>query len=669
MSLHTTLQPYIGFLRQHPILGQVLAFLLAFVESIPLIGTFIPGSLTMTALGALIGAAVLPAYITLSLIAIGAIAGDCASFFVGQSFKHRLRQYWPFTRHPEWLIQGEAFTRKHGGKSIAIGRFLGPVRSLTPIVSGMLSLPWAPFLLAAIPAACLWAIIYPLPGMLLGALSLELPPKLATELMLYTLGLLVAVWLTVWLLHVGLAKLDLWTNRLARLITRRWQYQPRFLWLKRLLYHEKRHKDHRQIWLLMFGLTCLTLLGILTENVLTQTGLVHLNQPIFHLARSFHSELANQVMLTLTLLGEHSVLIPTVLLTAGWAFSQGHRRTAKHMLALLGLTLGLSWLMKQAIASPRPGHLSFLHNSFPSGHTTGIVSTLGLFTILVNAGSPQARRKPIYAMALGLITLVALSRLYLGAHWLTDVLAGLCLGSLCVTVTVISYRRKPTAPLPNLMLALVFGSCLLSFTLIHGMLNFDKLRNYYIPYSPLVILDQHAWWAGHETGLPDYRRNRFGHNVEPLTLQWQGALPTIQKQLTTLGWQPHTTQVGWQGFLRRLGSQQTLAQLPLLPHRVNDHAPALIMSLPQDKQTLMLRLWRTDAHFISRPTAQLWIGTVQVQRAKHADYTARPAPRGKPPTDDKRRTQLTLLRQQLLSLHPPLQARLAHDGPILRIIS
>ena len=54
------IQPIMEYLRHHPYLGLAVTFIIAFVESLPLLGTLFPGSVTMTAIGVLIGSTVLP---------------------------------------------------------------------------------------------------------------------------------------------------------------------------------------------------------------------------------------------------------------------------------------------------------------------------------------------------------------------------------------------------------------------------------------------------------------------------------------------------------------------------------------------------------------------------------------------------------------------------------
>ncbi|MES9896122.1 MAG: VTT domain-containing protein, partial [Candidatus Thiodiazotropha endolucinida] len=93
----------------------------------------------------------------------------------------RLRGFWPFNRHPATLQRGITFFQRYGGKSVALGRFFGPVRAIIPLVAGMLGMPPLRFLAANILSALVWAPAYLLPGIVFGA-SLELASEVAFRL-------------------------------------------------------------------------------------------------------------------------------------------------------------------------------------------------------------------------------------------------------------------------------------------------------------------------------------------------------------------------------------------------------------------------------------------------------------------------------------------------------
>jgi len=140
------------------------------------------------------------------------------------------------------------------------------------------------------------------------------------------------------------------------------------------------------------------------------------------------------MMLDVTALGSAVVLGLVTLAAVGFLYMDGKRHSALFVLLAVASGTALSYLLKAGFDRPRPdlvAHLADVHTlSFPSGHAMG--SALTYLTIgAVIARTEQKRLLKIYVLALGigLTLIVGISRIYLGVHWPTDVLAGWALGS------------------------------------------------------------------------------------------------------------------------------------------------------------------------------------------------------------------------------------------------
>src|SRR3989338_4232283 len=94
--------PLIHFLELHPGWGYFFAFCVALAESLPLLGTIIPGSITMTAMGTLIGSSVLPGFTTILSAICGAFLGDFIGYQAGKKYDTGIRKIWPFKQHAKW---------------------------------------------------------------------------------------------------------------------------------------------------------------------------------------------------------------------------------------------------------------------------------------------------------------------------------------------------------------------------------------------------------------------------------------------------------------------------------------------------------------------------------------------------------------------------------------
>jgi undecaprenyl-diphosphatase len=141
-----------------------------------------------------------------------------------------------------------------------------------------------------------------------------------------------------------------------------------------------------------------------------------------------------EAMRDITALGGFTVLTLITLTTVVALFRSGRARQAWIVAAMvIGAELS-SDLLKLAYARPRPDlvpHGSYVYsNSFPSGHST--ISVTAYFVVAIVLASLVRRHQSktmIYGVGVLLITAIGLSRVYLGVHWPTDVLAGWALGS------------------------------------------------------------------------------------------------------------------------------------------------------------------------------------------------------------------------------------------------
>ncbi|WP_159996830.1 phosphatase PAP2 family protein [Roseomonas sp. 18066] len=140
------------------------------------------------------------------------------------------------------------------------------------------------------------------------------------------------------------------------------------------------------------------------------------------------------MMRDFTSLGSHAVLLLIGVLSFGYLLLARKGMSAGLLLFSFVGAMTLNGLLKQGFDRPRPelvAHLAEVHTaSFPSGHAMlSAACYLTLGTLL--AGVAEGRRLKAYLLgaAILLTLLVGGSRVYLGVHWPTDVLAGWCLGA------------------------------------------------------------------------------------------------------------------------------------------------------------------------------------------------------------------------------------------------
>lgn len=193
----STFQPIFDWLALHPHLSGAVVFSIAAIESLVVIGILVPGVALMLGIGTLVGLGLLPVWSTLFWAAAGAVFGDGLGYWLGRHYDSQLRNLWPLTRYPDLIPKGERFFKRHGGKSIVFGRFVGPIRSIIPAVAGMMHMPPARFYLVNIISAIAWAPAVILPGAAFGA-SLGLASDVALRLAIVLLVLFFLIWFIAW---------------------------------------------------------------------------------------------------------------------------------------------------------------------------------------------------------------------------------------------------------------------------------------------------------------------------------------------------------------------------------------------------------------------------------------------------------------------------------------
>src|ERR1700730_2343809 len=150
-------QEIVGFISEYSTWTLAIIFLVSFGESFAFVSFIFPGTAIMIAAGALIPSGIIPLWPVLVGSVAGVTLGDFISYGIGYRYGPVLETHWPFVSHQHLLAEGHALFEKHGALSIFVGRFLGPVRAVVPLVAGSLQMPVERFLIANIVSAIIWA--------------------------------------------------------------------------------------------------------------------------------------------------------------------------------------------------------------------------------------------------------------------------------------------------------------------------------------------------------------------------------------------------------------------------------------------------------------------------------------------------------------------------------
>ena len=191
------IQQFIGFLPEGNSYLLIL-FLVAFTESLPMIGLLVPGSTLVVFAGFLAIHGKSSLILLIIITTSGTLLGDLLSFWLGFHYGSKLLKLQIFQKHHSLIKHTEHFFVDHGGKSIFFARFLGPIRGITPFIAGLSGMPSRSFCGYALISAILWGISYPGLGYL-GGSSWKQTQGLTARFGLVVIIILLATLLHYWI--------------------------------------------------------------------------------------------------------------------------------------------------------------------------------------------------------------------------------------------------------------------------------------------------------------------------------------------------------------------------------------------------------------------------------------------------------------------------------------
>ncbi|HEY4556146.1 MAG TPA: VTT domain-containing protein, partial [Lysobacter sp.] len=604
----------IEWISAHPTAAGVLVALIAFADAVVLLGILVPALPLLIAVGTLVGLGHLNGPYAAACAAFGAFAGDALSYWIGRRWGPQLRQRWPFSKYPQWLDRGEAMFRRHGTKSIFIARFVGAVRPFVPAIAGMLHIPFRRYALPSAVACAVWAVLFLAPGWVLGA-SYEAVAAVADRLAL-VLGALVAALALVWalVLYTWRWFAEHADDLLARAL--RWTREhPHLGRYAGALINPSRPESPAllllAVCLLAIGWAWFTLLA----SLLASGGPLALDLSIHAFMHQLRNPLADRLMAALASLGDWPVLGAAAVTTLAYLAWRRRWMAASHWIAALVFGLALSAMLEAAIDMPRPDTAPEGFG-FPSVAVTMTTVVFGFFAVLIARELPGRRRVWPYLVAGMVTTVVAFARLYLGAHWPSDLVGGTLFGILWLLALGIAYRRHVARSFWIQPLGWLFYGTFAAAALWHAPRAADRVLAQFSPAVVTHTLAADAWWDEAWATLPAQRNERDPRRRWSFDLQLAGPLEPVRARLEAQGWrvQPQAT---WVDALALMDDDAPVHERVVLPATLDAHAEVLLMVRPgTDPDELhAVRFWRAPARLDDG--APLWLGTSQTLALAH----------------------------------------------------
>lgn len=592
------LDAFLSLAGGHPLAALAFIALVSFAESLAIVGTLVPAAIVMFGAGALVGHGVLPLAWTLGVATAGAVAGDALSYELGRHQQDRVRAWPLFQRHAHRMRKAEQLICRHGAASVLIARFTGAVRAFVPLLAGFAGMPAAKFYVTNVVSALLWAPAHILPGVVFGA-SLHLAEQASGRLALLVLLLAALVWGASWLARLTLrAVIPLTRVARARLLQAAGDRRAGWARFARLLLDPERPGSEALLAALLVLLASMWLfLGVL-EDVVSRDPLVVADQAVFTFLQQLRTVPVDHWMIRITEMGSGGVMLPLVVAVAAWLAWQRCWRTVAYWLATVASAEAMVQVLKYTLGRHRP--LALYHGneqySFPSGHATISAVVLAGLAFLLTRGQPPRWRVAVAACAAVYVALVGFSRLYLGAHWLSDVLGGFSFGLAAVALSAMVYtqHRVHEAIRPHGLAAVALATLVVAGTLWGWWRAPADLQRYAAVVAPSSMTLQ-DWIAGGFRQLPARRHEIGGESKEPFTVQVACTEPALRAALHEAGWVA-APGLGVASVLEAIAPHPAVNALPLLPRYDGGRASRIdLMQVPASDHRVrnVVRLWRS----------------------------------------------------------------------------
>lgn len=597
-------------------------FLAAFLESLAVIGTFVPGSTAMFVAGALVGTGAVNLGWLFAFAIAGAVAGDGISYWIGRRYRERLGQIWPFSTHPGILTAAQQYFVKHGARSVIFARFIAPLRALVPVVAGMVGMSPLRFLGMNVLSALIWAPAHIVPGVVFGA-SLELAGAVSLRLVVL-IGMVVAAgWVLFQITRTVLLHARAWTDASRRSMLAWVAHHP-----GRAANRLRRLLDPAQPVLgLIVAITalvplCAGIFSYVLTNVLHGDPLVQVDVSVYQFLRSMHTSWADDVLARVTTLGSPPTLIALVLAVGVWLMLERRWRTITYWAIAALISQLVIVIIRVLIHHEPPGHANADAWLFPSDRIAALVTVYGFTMFLLVRRVGMLQSIAVATVGNAIVVAVAFAGLYFGRYLFSDAIGGAAFASIWVALLALTAMwRYPDAPPTRPYVPLVMLTVLCVAAGLQPATR-PEARGVSEPRAPTPIT-RIEWTDNYWRTLPCYRMDMHGSRREAMTLQWAGSAAQLASGLRAAGWQDGTP-VSVHSVLSLVAPGTQALALPVLP-KLNNGVPSTLnfaRTRGDGEQRDVLRFWPTS-YTLQRangaPTP-IWLGSLVHERLRRPTW-------------------------------------------------
>lgn len=419
----------------------IAVFALPALESSAFIGFIFPGEIALILGGVLAQQGRVALAAVLAAGFAGAVLGDSVGYLVGRRYGRRVLEgtLGRFVKR-DHFDRAERYLADRGGRAVFLGRFTAALRVMVPGAAGMARMRYRTFVIYNVAGAAGWVTLSVLLGYL-GGSGWQHIAHLASRVGLGALVLLMllvaggALWRRVrhvsWDTVVGRVMNRLEDNTL--LSRARTRYPRAAGWIGRRCDPRDRRGLAATVVTAALVASTWSFLGI-TQDILQRDELATDDPAVHSWVLAHRTAPLDTFLNVVTRLGSNALLVPLLAVVVG-VLAWRLRSWGPVIVAVFvyGGAVTLHGVVAVAVQRPRPPAVDWIAPasgwSYPSGHTTQAWAGWGVLALLaVLYASRHARMRAmavtVVVLAVVVASLVSISRVYLGVHWLTDVLGG-----------------------------------------------------------------------------------------------------------------------------------------------------------------------------------------------------------------------------------------------------
>ncbi|PFG63313.1 undecaprenyl-diphosphatase [Thioclava sp. ES.031] len=601
----------------------------AALEAFLVTGLFLPGTLIVVLGGVLVQQGILDLTDLIWFAAIGSSLGGEASWWLGHHARRGRLGRWN-VEGSESCLRAARLIDRRGGAALILGRFEGRLAGYVPFAAALGKLGPTRFRLWNIVSGFPYAIVFVGLGYVLGLALTKVSP-LMTRTTLFLLGFLLTTAVVIWTLrrldravpHLlemagGLMdevarhpRVDSWGGR----------HPKTAAWIARRLDRSKFSGLPLSLLVVGFLYLASVLVG-LSFDFLQSDPIVQIDARLAALMRLFWTPGLIQIFTWITALGDTQLVAALLVLALVWLAWLRRFDLAAGLAVSLGLDLISVIILKAGFGRPRSilGYFHETSGSFPSGHATLSVAFFGMLVFilwrLTRLGALSAS-----FLALLFAGLIGLSRLYLVEHYLSDVLGGWLLGSMCLLVGVAvaewlypRWAGAPRArPLWQIGVIGVVTLALVGFTAMR-VRDYSKALNPPPVAQPLIVISE----GSEPQALRDapLRVQTLDADRQfPLSIAlWASNSDQIATALGSIGWQraDAATLKTLAGAAFGAARDTMRPGAALAPLFWRNEPSELGFTRPSDGSATLklprLRMWQT--RYTDASGARLWMGAI-----------------------------------------------------------